>query len=785
MLKKDCEDYHASPGITNHKKYSAALFGRSESCGSEGSVFFADMTLDLSLAKLEATPRTDKLFASMVAENPGRAIGGGVVRKGADTAKGGNYHDGDDDDGDLLGNLPPMPIIGDTLILPMEDGSLVGISSGSKSGGLNDDQLHGNDNQYDRDEHDEEANRSHINITSPLHFSAGALDSNSTNFATIISKNNSTHNLRPSPRRPPRRPRDVSYAILALMVLPIGLLLPHLYYPNEYIIRHNEEGNSSNINTTSQYSWSQMAMSSTSHTILLFSTLIATLISLLITRLLYNHPPGGGGNDKRYTYIGRTVLSSSHLCSWLYPTIAVYIWIMLPNVRRSWGMVLPLGMMVRDACFRMISPPPSLRTQHSDGGRRISSSSSHADRRTFFLELAVAALDIVSRSLRRKSFVRAISILLIIQFVLVSLWWGALSVVLSVKMYEDDAIISKFLHFLWLLITLISGKWATEIIIRLLGYVTSGGVASWFESQTTLIMGRMRIEEETRSENEERPKRRNWKKPPQSTPTNVLESISEDGDVTTDDCKTPDNAFSGDDIHRDDFGGNYSMPEAYREADASAYAPVVDFDEDFVHHDDEGDEDDSFSDENEEQREKYFPTQTSTPFQRNSLSSASSSSTVKSFLKVGCTISFGSVAQCGLLGGAAQMLWSFVRNINAMGFFLRRIHPQSKKSLRGFRGMEISNDSNNIMTHPWQWKLTMADWWEKMDDAIRCFVRRHSDLAMSHVAIYYKSYQMAARDVAALIESSGTLYIECTLYREEFFLINIISCNSDAQEWNQ
>ncbi len=158
----------------------------------------------------------------------------------------------------------------------------------------------------------------------------------------------------------------------------------------------------------------------------------------------------------------------------------------------------------------MKGPSPALCTQRPDGRGRISSSSSSsslADRRTFFQVLAVAALDIISRSLHRKSFLRTISILLILQFVVVSLWWGALSVVLSVKLYDDGAIMTKFVHFLWLFITLMSGKGATEIIIRLLGYVTSGGVAFWFWSQTTLIMERtMRVEEETRAEDDEQKK---------------------------------------------------------------------------------------------------------------------------------------------------------------------------------------------------------------------------------------------------------------------------------------
>lgn len=42
-----------------------------------------------------------------------------------------------------------------------------------------------------------------------------------------------------------------------------------------------------------------------------------------------------------------------------------------------------------------------------------------------------------------------------------------------------------------------------------------------------------------------------------------------------------------------------------------------------------------------------------------------------------------------------------------------------------------------------------------MDVSIRGFVRSHSDLAMSHVAAYFLSYQRAANDVAVLIETSG------------------------------
>jgi hypothetical protein len=63
--------------------------------------------------------------------------------------------------------------------------------------------------------------------------------------------------------------------------------------------------------------------------------------------------------------------------------------------------------------------------------------------------------------------------------------------------------------------------------------------------------------------------------------------------------------------------------------------------------------------------------------------------------------------------------------------------------------------SSGAMSNHSQWKQTAVFWWRKFDVAMRSFVRGHSDLAMNHVAAYYKGYQRAANDVAALIETSG------------------------------
>ena len=59
--------------------------------------------------------------------------------------------------------------------------------------------------------------------------------------------------------------------------------------------------------------------------------------------------------------------------------------------------------------------------------------------------------------------------------------------VLSVEIFNEDGVVTKFMHLLWLLSALVAGKWATGTVARLLGFIASGGVASWFAQQTEMI----------------------------------------------------------------------------------------------------------------------------------------------------------------------------------------------------------------------------------------------------------------------------------------------------------
>ncbi|KAL9179669.1 hypothetical protein ACHAXT_008959 [Thalassiosira profunda] len=686
----DEEDGNGSLNSGTHcsqLSFASAHSQHSQHSDDGGGGFFADMTLDLSEAQMETTPRTDMKFATLA-----RA------------------------------DIPNLPLIEEPSSEDVATGAVEGRADGNP-GDSNIQPVNANA-ELGTAPHTPERSFARIESDSGFQISTHSITSSAHSFSR--------------PSRTPRRPRDVSWTAAALILMPLGLFLPHLWYSNGYIERHNHhpcahgddggDGGSDHGCHPRHPSWSQMALAPSTHSTILFSSLAATALSLGILRLLYSYPGGGEGDDRRHANITRTLLLASNLCVWLNPILAVSIWHWLPDARTA--VLLPLGLMLRDA-FRVRNSgsalPSSRGTRSRLDARAMAgrspgrgASSSH-DRKTFFRALAVAALDILSRSLRRKSFVRVASALLLLQFICVSLWWGALSVVLSVEIFQEDGVVTKFMHILWLLLALVAGKWATGTIARLLGFVASGGVASWFDQQTAMIE-MMEQQEQHRREQQT------------TTKSDDNDNPIEEGSDSDD----PASRYSSN--HAAARAARNAMPEAYRMADASAYTSVLDFDE-------------GLDDDYEEEVEDVGPGRFSSRPGTMHASDHHSTSTVKSFLAAGCTVSFGSVSQCGLLGGLAQFLWSLVRNVDAMGFFLQRRF--SNDSLSGFRGMDIAGNGGGGPPSPRQWKRTLAYGWRKADLAIRGFVRSHSDLAMSHVAAYFKSYQRAANDVAALIETSG------------------------------
>ena len=443
---------------------------------SAGSTFFADMTLDLHEAQMETTPRSDTKFASMAS---GRGVGYGPNNPNLPPPPPPHLRSPSREE--IMQNVPAMPLIGEGASFDSHDddadddapssnnnavqvntttttaassaaaaaaggGTLSpvaesqeeervftritsgGIARGGE-GGASSSGSAGFDYDYTNNNND---NNNNSTLTSSLttttttrhqhhHRQQAARRRNHTN--TISSRSTS---------RP--YPRDLSYTAAFSILLPIGLFLPHFYYSNHYIQHHNNEcdfavnynHNNNLLCTPNHPSVSQMALSPSSHSVILLSTFGATILSIALLQLLYLHPGGGDGDDVRHRNVTRTLLWSANLSVWMNPMLAFVIWFWLPNARKV--VVLPFALMVRDVWWRAKktgSALPSFRRvvygsssrqqgqqqqqQRSRGGAGTSSSSSH-DRKTFFRALACAALDILSRSLRRKSFVRVASI---------------------------------------------------------------------------------------------------------------------------------------------------------------------------------------------------------------------------------------------------------------------------------------------------------------------------------------------------------------------------------------
>jgi hypothetical protein len=426
------------------------------------------MTLDdIHDAQMESTPRSEMKFAAMATKGGGNGSSSGRLNNREE----------------ILQNVPAMPLVEEPSFDDDDDEIIVT------------DEQQGHQNQHlspVTENQDEE--RVFTRITSSSRdnnnnfYANNNTNNNSDNNATSIlslrqrlqqHRHRSNHNTTGRPY-----PRDLQWTTAFCTLLPIGLFIPHFYYSNHYIEHHNKcEFHPTLLLeecTPLHSSLSSMALSAASHSTILFATFSATLLSIGILQLLYLHPGGGDGDDIRHTNVTRTLLLSANVSVWMDIILGFMIWVWLPGARSM--VVIPFSLLVRDVWWRMRktgSALPSFRRRRGGGGSvsggsgnrggaGTSVTSSH-DRKTFFRALACAALDILSRSLRRKSFVRVASIILVAQFIVVSIWWGTISVILSVEIFTEDGVFTKFMHRVWLLAALVAGKWATGTVARLLG----------------------------------------------------------------------------------------------------------------------------------------------------------------------------------------------------------------------------------------------------------------------------------------------------------------------------
>jgi hypothetical protein len=471
---------------------------------------------------------------------------------------------------------------------------------------------------------------------------SGGASSNARAYNTI----NGAPQLTPASKR---WPRDIPWAVAFCIIVPISLLVPIFASPST---------NDSNV----QHVW--VATATAPRVATVHSLLWAYAATLVLSRLLYRTMGGGDGDDARY-WASKVLLATAPVSVSVYICLIVVLYIMTPKAFIF--SVIPLWYLARDLwLFRRWK-----QTASTPGGRQA-----------FFQALTCMTLDILSRSLRRSSFYRVVSSLLLVQLGMVWVWQLA---ILGALRSQGP---------IFLCMAIVGGKWATGTVARLLSLIASGGIASWFAQQNAIV-------EQLQQSNI-------------SLPEGDMQPLSMNDDDDDDD-----------DIVNGSSDSSLTIPQALRTADGSAYKSGLVMDDGM---------DDDYDDE-EDDTEALTPTSTTTN-PRDFFNA--SGSTVKNFLFSGLSISFGSVAQCGLVGGLAQFLWSQLRKID-----------HATQTFRGYHGMNIGTDTSD--EHLVVKLLTMAN------VVARNFVRTRSDMAMSHVAAYQKSYQRAAQDVAALVAESGTL----------------------------
>jgi len=510
------------------------------------------------------------------------------------------------------------------------------------------------------------------NPSSPkTNFTTNAIQGGSSNNTSTLNNFTAPSQHQPTYRpRPPRRPRDTKWTTTFLLSLPF-LFLPSLLH---------------------HHATSQHSSSIESSKIPLMATTIA---AILFARVFYLSRGGGEGEDQRYLTSQILIVSNISTC-FILPLLTITFYNLNISTQVYNLIVTGLAYLTARDIYIFAKLFESNRSWMREGV--------NDGERAFYRMIVNASLDILSRSLRSKSFYRVVVFILLLQMVLCFFLKSVLEHALESGRKGGGL---SFWQYLWLGIVSVMGYWVVNVLIRVLGYLACGGVTAWFAQQSSMM------------EDMETMRRRE------------MEEI--DADV----------GRGGTGLE----GGHLdveSMPEAYRAVDASAYSLGIEFDEGMD--DDYGDEDGILMDstdrnghggggQNGSRSSTWGP-------------SSNNTSTVKAFLKSAFGVSFGSIVHCALLGGVASCTWSMLNTIDWIMSSSLRLAPFR---LGTFRGMRVGDDSddNGSMSD----RLLVK--WQRAISLSRAFVRNHNDLALCHVAAYYKSYTRAANDVMVLVNTSG------------------------------
>ena len=390
------------------------------------------------------------------------------------------------------------------------------------------------------------------------------------------------------PSRMPQRPRDVPWALAALLIIPSVLVLgPFMLW-----------------NVSDKDYWGLVtSVRVVSNT----SLFLAYIVSLVIARMVYNHPGGGDGEDARHS-ASQLIGASPAIAITIAPITLVYIFVETPSV--PW--YYPTGVI----CLWVRQWMQLFYKRKTD------------DDSYFFRELTVVSLDILCRQFRRPALMRAL-------YGLITIQWIFLLTFCHLLLRRKYSFSASFILF-------VVGWWTIKLITKMMAFLASGGVTSWFIQQSNL-MEQMEHMKATKENNH----------------TKSDEENNKNGVVS---LELADRAAAKAALH--------SMPEAYRSADANAYQPILL--DDYYNPDNDNDEDE------EEQ-----------------ISTDTNQTTVKSLLLCAMGISFGSVAQCAFYSGIPFLC---KRNYGFRGMSFFHQHTLLQK-IDTFLQEFSRNHSDHAMSH--------------------------------------------------------------------------------------
>jgi len=149
------------------------------------------------------------------------------------------------------------------------------------------------------------------------------------------------------PARPPRIPRDISWALSAVIFIPFGLFLPFVVTHNhpDTFAAHPAHPGASHYYDPTGGNWNDAASTLRARYSTILPVLIATAMTCYMGKSLYSDPSSGGdGEEARHVAADRLSALGSLLALVSYPVLILFLITECPGANLAWPFGLYLSL---------------------------------------------------------------------------------------------------------------------------------------------------------------------------------------------------------------------------------------------------------------------------------------------------------------------------------------------------------------------------------------------------------------------------------------------------------